>query len=47
LGGGVSRIFAEPGYQQGVVQNSVFHAQGRTGRAVPDIAAFGDPTLAT
>ncbi len=42
-GGGVSRLFAEPGYQQGVVQNSVFQAQGRTGRAVPDISAFGDP----
>lgn len=42
-GGGVSRIFAEPSYQQGVVQSSVFTAQGRTGRAVPDIAAVGDP----
>src|SRR5205085_10964633 len=40
---GVSRIFAEPSYQQGVVQQSVFTAQGRTGRAVPDIAAVGDP----
>jgi subtilase family serine protease len=42
-GGGVSRIFAEPGYQQGVVPNSVFAAQGRTGRAVPDISANADP----
>ncbi len=42
-GGGVSRLFAEPSYQQGVVPNSVFQAQGRTGRAVPDISAFGDP----
>ncbi len=42
-GGGVSRLFAEPWYQQGVVQPSVFAAQGRTGRAVPDIAAVGDP----
>ncbi len=42
-GGGVSRIFAEPSYQVGVVQSSVFTAQGRTGRAVPDIAAFADP----
>jgi subtilase family serine protease len=42
-GGGVSRIFAEPSYQQGVVPSSVFTAQGRTGRAVPDIAAVGDP----
>ena len=42
-GGGVSRIFAEPSYQQGVVPNSVFTAQGRTGRAVPDISANADP----
>jgi subtilase family serine protease len=26
-----------------VVQQSVFQTQGRTGRAVPDIAALGDP----
>ena len=42
-GGGVSRLFAEPSYQAGTVPGSVFTAQGRTGRAVPDIAAFGDP----
>ena len=42
-GGGVSRLFAEPSYQSGVVPSSVFMAQGRTGRALPDIAAFGDP----
>jgi len=42
-GGGVSRIFAEPSYQQGVVPPSVFTAQGRTRRAVPDIAADADP----
>ncbi len=42
-GGGVSMLFAEPWYQQVVVQSSVFTAQGRTGRAVPDIAAVGDP----
>ena len=42
-GGGVSRIFAEPTYQQGVVPAGVFTAQGRTGRAVPDIAALADP----
>jgi subtilase family serine protease len=41
-GGGVSRVFAEPSYQQGVVPASVFAAQGRTGRAVPDIAADAD-----
>jgi subtilase family serine protease len=42
-GGGVSRIFAEPFYQQGVVSGDIFTAQGRTGRVVPDIAALGDP----
>jgi subtilase family serine protease len=42
-GGGVSRIFPEPAYQQGVVPQSLFTAQGRTGRAVPDISAVGDP----
>ena len=42
-GGGVSRLFAEPSYQQGVVPDSVFKAQGRTGRALPDIAAIADP----
>jgi subtilase family serine protease len=41
-GGGVSRVFAEPSYQQGVVPASVFAAQGRTGRAVPDISADAD-----
>jgi subtilase family serine protease len=39
----VSRIFAEPSYQVGVVQPAVFTAQGRIGRAVPDIAADADP----
>ncbi|BCL79513.1 serine protease [Ktedonobacteria bacterium brp13] len=42
-GGGVSRLFAEPSYQVGVVPNAVFTAQGRTGRAVPDISAIADP----
>jgi len=42
-GGGVSRIFPEPSYQVGVVPKSVFAAQSRTGRAVPDISAVGDP----
>jgi len=42
-GGGVSRVYAEPAYQQGVVPSGLFQAQGRTGRAVPDIAALGDP----
>src|SRR5438093_2230019 len=43
-GGGVSRLFAEPWYQVGVVQQSVFTAQGHgVGRAVPDVSALGDP----
>jgi subtilase family serine protease len=42
-GGGVSRLFPMPSYQKGVVQQSVFDTQGRAGRAVPDIAALGDP----
>jgi len=42
-GGGVSRLFAEPAYQQGVVPQAVFQAQGRTGRAGPDVAALADP----
>ena len=42
-GGGVSRLFGEPSYQQGTVPAAVFSAQGRTGRAVPDISADGDP----
>ncbi|TMD64632.1 MAG: serine protease, partial [Chloroflexi bacterium] len=42
-GGGVSRLFAEPSYQVGVVPNSVFTTQGRIGRAVPDIAVIADP----
>ncbi len=42
-GGGVSQLFPEPDYQKGVVPNSVFKTQGRTGRAVPDISIDGDP----
>ncbi len=33
----------EPSYQVGVVPQSVFTAQGRTGRAVPDVSANADP----
>src|SRR3989475_6755013 len=42
-GGGVSRIFPEPSYQEGIVPNSVFATQGRTGLALPDISAVVDP----
>ena len=43
-GGGVSQIFAEPSYQQGVPGvAAAFAAQGRQGRAVPDVGAIADP----
>jgi subtilase family serine protease len=42
-GGGTSRLFAEPGYQQGVVPSQIANRWGSPGRAVPDIAAVGDP----
>jgi subtilase family serine protease len=42
-GGGTSRAFKEPAYQQGVVPNDIARYFGRAGRAVPDVAAVGDP----
>jgi subtilase family serine protease len=48
-GGGASRLFAEPSWQQGVVPSSIAHPSGWNppytfaGRAVPDISAVGDP----
>jgi subtilase family serine protease len=42
-GGGTSRLFAEPSYQQGVVPGSLAARWGGSGRVVPDIAAVGDP----
>jgi len=44
-GGGTSRLFAQPAYQRGVVPSSIsnYFATGTPGRAVPDIAAIGDP----
>lgn len=44
-GGGTSRLFAQPAYQQGVVPDSIsnFFGTGK-GRAVPDVAAVGDPS---
>jgi subtilase family serine protease len=42
-GGGTSRIFSEPSYQQGVVPSSLAARWGGSGRVVPDIAAVGDP----
>jgi subtilase family serine protease len=48
-GGGASRLFAQPSWQQGVVPTSIAQPAGftpaftRPGRAVPDISAVGDP----
>ena len=43
-GGGVSRQFAEPFYQKGVVPNSIATSvDGSPSRVVPDIADLGDP----
>lgn len=45
-GGGTSRLFPEPFYQQGVVPNALAqenHAHGGRGRVVPDISVDGDP----
>jgi subtilase family serine protease len=44
-GGGTSRIFAEPSYQQGVVPDSLATRWSTSfpGRVVPDISAVGDP----
>ena len=44
-GGGTSQLFAQPSYQQGVVPDEIanYFPTG-PGRAVPDIAAVGDPT---
>jgi subtilase family serine protease len=44
-GGGTSRLFAQPGYQAGVVPAAIATKNGGApARAVPDIAALGDPT---
>jgi subtilase family serine protease len=43
-GGGTSQLFAEPGYQKGVVPGRIArYFGGRPGRAVPDVAADADP----
>jgi subtilase family serine protease len=45
-GGGTSRLFAEPGYQKGVVPASLAEENqtgGNKGRVVPDISMDGDP----
>jgi subtilase family serine protease len=46
-GGGDSLLWAQPGYQRGVVPNSLARAPGDRGglvRALPDISADADPT---
>jgi subtilase family serine protease len=43
-GGGTSRLFAQPSYQAGVVPASIANTYGGPAmRAVPDVAALGDP----
>lgn len=42
-GGGTSRIFAEPSYQQGVVPDRLSGYWGGANRVVPDISMDGDP----
>jgi subtilase family serine protease len=42
-GGGVSRVFAQPWYQQGVVPNSVAMWNGSLHRSEPDISMLADP----
>jgi subtilase family serine protease len=46
-GGGTSRLFPQPSYQQGVVPDELsktYSASGPAMRVVPDVAALGDPT---
>src|SRR6266545_1371293 len=45
-GGGTSRLFKQPGYQAGVVPDSIATANGARSakmRTVPDVSALGDP----
>jgi subtilase family serine protease len=42
-GGGTSQLFAQPGYQKGVVPRDIAHYFGKPGRAVPDVSLDGDP----
>jgi subtilase family serine protease len=46
-GGGTSRIFTQPDWQQGIVPDAIsktYDANGPAMRAVPDVSALGDPT---
>jgi len=42
-GGGTSTLFAQPGYQSGVVPSSLSSSSGTAMRVVPDVAADADP----
>jgi subtilase family serine protease len=43
-GGGTSRLFAQPSYQAGVVPSAISQTYGGSAmRAIPDVAALGDP----
>ena len=42
-GGGVSKLYAEPGYQRAVVPDALAKRGSRRGRVVPDVAILGDP----
>ena len=41
-GGGTSRLFAQPSYQQGIVPAAIANRWGPASRAVPDVSADGD-----
>jgi subtilase family serine protease len=43
-GGGTSRLFTEPSYQQGIVPSALSDRYGGHGRVVPDVSMDGDPT---
>ena len=43
-GGGTSRIFAEPAYQDGIAGSALTAFFGGDGRVVPDVSMVGDPT---
>jgi len=47
-GGGISRVFPQPSYQQGITDKAVDGSDpsltGTDGRAVPDISALADPS---
>ena len=42
-GGGISQLYRQPGYQQGVVPDALASRFGKPRRVIPDVAAVGDP----